>query len=984
MRQLFKLRSVRFLLITLVLVASYAAGGFWLAPKLLRNAIVTQTKQKLGVDASVGALRFNPFSFELEVKDLVLSGADGRKLAGFGRLFVDFELSSLWRRAFVFKEIDLAAPFAHAIVGADGRLNLRQLVPKAAGAPRPSTGMPRVQIGRLEVTDASLAYDDFDGPRHIALKLDPVTFSLRDFSTAAAGGTFSFEASTALHERIAWSGHLSVQPLASAGDIEISDLRAQTLSNYLADRLGSRIGFALRAGRIGVKVHYRFGVQNAVQLAVDGTAGATGLQVSPRGSNAPWITLPTLQIGGIGFDLAARRVHVDRVQLRGLGIDAELDPERRLNLIALAGTPPPSAGSVPRPAPAPAPAAVPAPSALTAPPPAPASPWQVDVGQLSISDATLSVLDRGVRPAAKFTLSPWSLDLAGASLDPAKSIGIRFAANVAGGRLAAQGTLQPAPLSASLALDAQHLDLRTLEPYIAQHASLTLRSGQVGGALRLSYHRGGPAFKLAGNLRIDSLRTVDNALHENLVSWRRLEARGLALQLKPDRFSVAKIIAVEPYARVIIEPDRTVNVRRILAGPGASVTAAPASATASAVAARATAGQGRPMRVTVAAIEIRKGRANFSDLSISPNFSSGIEELSGTLSGLDSRPGSRAKVDLHGEVGPYAPVSISGEVNLFGPALYADVAMSFRNMDLTVFNPYSGKFAGYNITKGKLTTDLHYHVEGRKLDATHHVIIDQLEFGAKTASKDAVSLPVKLAVALLKDRNGVIDLSLPVTGSLDDPKFRLGPLIWKVLVNLLEKAVTAPFKLLGALFGAGPQMQYVHFRPGDAALDAADQGRMQALAKALGARPQLKVDVPIGAFAAVDQPALARARFDAEVAAEQAALGRSGKKAPTRLAVLSALYLKTFGTPPRFAKPAVPPKTPAEAAQRRIDDLEARLMARIQVGDADLKALAERRAVAVEKALLGGTGVDPARVFLVANGKVDGNAGAVRLQLSLK
>ena len=969
MRPLLKLRSVRILLITLPLVALYAVGGFLLAPKLLRDAIVTQTKKNLGVDAAVGELRFNPFSLELVAKDLVLRGADGHKLAGFGRLFVDFEISSLWHRAFVFKEIDLSGPFAHAIVAADGRLNLVELEPKSTApqstAPKTATSMPRLEIGRFQVSDASLSYDDFEGPRHLSIRLEPIAFELRDFSTDAAGGTFSFTGSTPLRERIAWSGRLSVQPIASQGDIAITDLRARTLSTYLADRLGSRIGFALRHGRIGVTAHYLFSLQHSVQLHVDATANVADLAVSPRGLAAPWITLPSLRIGGAGFDLAARRAHVDRVELKGLGVDARLDAHHQLNLMALAGTPPAPRRS----------AAVPA----AAQPPQPAQPWQVDVGQLSIHDAHLAVQDLSVRPEARFVLAPWSLDLDGVNLDPSKPVGIRFVAAVAGGHIAAHGTLVRAPLSASLAVEASHLDLRGVQPYIAQHASLTLRRGLLGGDLQLSYHHGGPALKLAGNLRIDSLRTVDNALHEDLVNWRRLDVRGLSLQLSPDRLSVKKVVAVEPYARVIVEPDRTLNVRRILTGPGP----VPTVVAAQPVAAPPT-DRRPPMRITIGAVDIQKGQANFSDLSISPNFSSGIDKLSGDLTGLDSRPGSRAKIDLHGEVGPYAPVSITGEVNLFGPTLYTDVAMSFRNMDLTVFNPYAGKFAGYNITKGKLATELHYHVVGRKLDATHHIIIDQLEFGPKTASKDAVSLPIKLAVALLKDRNGVIDLNLPVTGSLDDPKFRLGPLIWHVLVNLLEKAVTAPFKLLGALFGAGPQMQYVHFHPGDATLDAADLARMQSLAKALDARPQLKVDVPIAPLAALDQPALAQAEFDREIAAERAALGRPNKKPPARLAVLSALYQKAFGAPPRFAKPAVPPKSAADAAQLRIDDLEARLMGRIKVDDAELKTLAEQRAMAVEKALLGGTGVDPARVFLVVNGKVDAHAGAVRLQLSLK
>jgi hypothetical protein len=182
-------------------------------------------------------------------------------------------------------------------------------------------------------------------------------------------------------------------------------------------------------------------------------------------------------------------------------------------------------------------------------------------------------------------------------------------------------------------------------------------------------------------------------------------------------------------------------------------------------------------------------------------------------------------------------VAITGEVNVLSAALYTDLSLSFRNMELSTFNPYSGKFAGYNITKGKLTTELHYKVDGRKLDAQHHITVDQLEFGDKTASKDAVSLPVKLAVALLKDRNGVIDLDIPVNGTLDDPKFRLGPIIWKVFLNILEKAVTAPFALLGSLFGGARICNSLIFAPGAAQLDAAAADKGRAMVKALTGRP---------------------------------------------------------------------------------------------------------------------------------------------------
>ena len=182
-------------------------------------------------------------------------------------------------------------------------------------------------------------------------------------------------------------------------------------------------------------------------------------------------------------------------------------------------------------------------------------------------------------------------------------------------------------------------------------------------------------------------------------------------------------------------------------------------------------------------------------------------------------------------------------------------------MELTTFNPYSGKFAGYNISKGKLSTELRYKVEDRKLDAQHHIVVDNLEFGDKTDSKDAAPIPIKLAVALLKDRQGVIDLQLPVSGSLDDPKFRLGPIIWKALLGLLTKIVTAPFAALGALFGGGEELAYVDFQPGSAELPANQIEQLDKLAQALAERPQLRLDVPVTLLAAQDSKAIAAANL---------------------------------------------------------------------------------------------------------------------------
>ncbi len=1010
-RPLPKSRVLRIAAAGVLIVAAYAALGFWVVPRVLRAQIVAQAHARLGLVASVGPVRFNPFSFRLHVERFALDAPDKEKLAGFDALFVDFRPSALLRGEYSFREIDLAGASVNAVVGPDGRLNLSRWIPVPKAAAKSKFAWPRIRVDRLRVVRANLRYEDRAHPGDFTVRLAPAALELTAFTTGPSGGAFAFHARTPAGERIDWQGRFAVAPLASAGDLRIEGLRAATVDSLLRGPLAGRVAVTLTGGRFGVDLPYRLSERPRWQLRIErASASAVGVGLAPAGSSQDPIRVAKLVATGGTLDVDAHRASVARIALTGLAVDAALDRSGALNLSSLIGT---GAAAHARTGPARAvEAGVGTPA--SARPPAAAPGWTVDWPRVTVSDGRLSFVDRRTTPAATFVFAPLRLQIDGASLDLSRPIRVALATGVAGGgTLDVRGTVVPAPLAAALDLRATHLDLSELQPYVAAHSALTVEHGSLGGTLLLAMPRGAASLRLRGDLRIDALHTIDDALRQDLVDWQRLDVRGMRFSLHPARLAIARIVAVRPYARVIIEPDGNLNVKRILTAPGPAVGApgpkpvGPNVEHAAPAAPVPAAGTAAPVRVTVGRVDIERGEADFSDLSITPHFSSGISDLHGAILGLDSAPGARAKVDLKGEVGPYAPVTIDGALNLFGPATYTNLAMTFRNMDLTIFNPYSGKFAGYDIRKGKLTTELHYRVEGGKLDATHHVVIDQLEFGARTHSKDATTLPVKLAVALLKDRHGVIDLNIPVTGSLNDPEFRLAPLIWKVVVNLIEKAVTAPFKLLGALFGAGPQIQYVDFRPGDATLDASDRDRLRTVARALQSRPLLKVDVPIASLPAFDAPALADERFDSEVAeqmlgrtfpaaprpAKKATLARAlAKRGPTagatfaalgvksQVTVLTAMYRAQFHAAPVFPAGAVPAQTDAA----KLAYLETQLRGRIRIGPEDLHVLAERRALAIEKALLDGTGVDPARVFLVANHKVAVHDQQVRLQLTLR
>ena len=1013
----------------LLLVGVYAIAGFWLAPKLLRNALLEQIPKTVGLKPAIGAIRINPFLLQLEIKNFSLSDPSGDKLLGFERFFVEFELSSIWHRAYTFGNIDIGAPFVNAVVSKDGRLNLLQLSPKSTAAkPEPeqkkSESVPALRIRSFKVSQGLVTYDDRSRPSRFAAQLQPINFELRDFTTGVDGGRFSLTGASKLGERLEWHGHVSVQPLESDGEFQINGLQVHTVWEYLEDRLN----FQVNSGKIDLNATYKFSAHDDGDLKLDlSRVALTDLAVRPKDSDIDWITVPELIVGKTTVDLLKRQAHCDSLTITGAKLLTWLEPDWSLNLLKLAvtsGAPTPATPATP-PTPGAAAAAAPA---LPAPAASTGPQWQFDLREFSVKDASISGEDRSTRPPAKLLLAPLSLKVEGASLDLGKPITLALDTKInATGTLSVTGDVTPQPVSANLGINFKGVDLPVIQSYLAKYTSMTLLAGASSGDLKVRYGAKKPTLQVSGDISVAGLKTIDNALHEDFIDWERLDIQGVNFQRDPDRLDIDQILARKLYARVIIEPDSSINVKRVLAGPGATVTApsgpggaqvtataevpaavpavpaAPprtktsakagvhASATASATAAPAAA---PVMPINIQKIVLQAGQANFADLSVTPNFATGIQNLEGTVLGLSSKANSRAKVDLHGSVDQFAPVSISGEVNILGPALYTDVTLNFRNIELSTFNPYSGKFAGYNISKGKLTTELHYKVEGRTLDAQHHITIEQLEFGAKTESKDAVSLPIKLAVALLKDRNGVIDLNLPVNGSLDDPKFSLGPIIWKVFVSILEKAVTSPFALLGSLFGGGPDLQFIDFKPGAADLDSAAVDKARAMVKALDARPQLKVEVPIAVVAELDRPRLVDAKFQAQIQETQMARARGKPPAAApafeqldpalQLSLLTQLYEKNVGGEPKFPDSIAALKTKPEITAAKIEFLSGALHQHITVGEAELTALGQQRAMNLQQALLTGTQIDPERVFLVANDKAKNDKGMVRLEFSLR
>jgi Domain of Unknown Function (DUF748) len=970
-------RGRRWLVILAVLVGLvglYAAVGFLLVPRWTRSELVQLTARDFDRTLSIGDVSFNPFTWTLDIADFSLPDADGRPMISFGHLEVAVGISSVPRLAPSLSAIVLDSPRVNAVVRRDGKLNLADLEqpfarPAQAKTPTPASKPFKLFLDRLAVEGGSVTYEDDSRPTPFRLDLNPVGFELLNFNTTGgSAGSYHLSAIIGQGGRLDLTGTIRAQPVSLHGTLKLDGLSARTIGTYLGPILPAEISRGTIALQGGFAIDKGMSI-DVLQVEV------SGLGVRPRQATSDYVELSRFTLGNAHIDLAQRSIHVGEITLAGADVRGWLDQRGQLNLLQLLG------------------AKAAAPTASRAPA------WRIAAPDIRLADTRVALEDRGVKPAADLTLGPLSARITGYDSSPNDRITVSLQSAINGKgqlRLTAQGSLQPEALSAKLQLS--QLDLRPLQPYFSKYTALTLVSGLLSTKLEVDRGANGQ-LSASGGLDVADLRTVDDDLKQDFIKWQGLHIAGFRYVSSPASLRIDHITVVAPYARVIIGADHTVNVSEALHPRGARKTVPVETA-------QATAAAGKPparasLAMAIGLVRIANGTTDYADFSMQPNFATGIQDLHGTIKGLSSDRSSRATVDLQGRVDRYAPVDIGGVVNLFAATTYADIKMTFRGLELTRMTPYAVRFAGYKIASGTLDADLHYKLDNGRLDANHQFVIDQLQLGDQVASPHATKLPLRLAIALLKDRDGVIRIGLPVTGSLNDPQFSLGPLIGKALIHLLEKAVTAPFAMLGRMFGGGADVNQIDFAPGSATLLPAGRARVTAVAKALAQRPQLQLQVPAVFAPDIDKPALAQRQLRHELIA----LARSGAGAPAthghgkgngqstpaagrevlelpgeHYRLLRAAYQSTFG--PKAPLPAaaqkVPPYEPA------ILVMQSALLERTQVSDADLQALGQQRAQAIRAAVVAAGGVAAGRVGIGAAAAQPPKAGKVTVALGLK
>ncbi len=969
-------RSKKIAIIAAIILALYALFGFFALPRLLKPKLVEAISEYTGRPVTLGKVSANPFALSATLQDFSLADRDEERLIAFKELYINFEVSSLFRGGYTFSEIRLSSPYLRFLNRADGSANFEDIMPaedEQPAAPAEEESSATVFIDHLLIDQAEMVYEDRQRITPFTARLDSLDLSLQDFATRPdEEGVYRFEAATDKGEGLKWRGNISVFPFRSAGNLALSGLRGRTVWEYIRDMFD----FEITEGLADFQADYEldFSAQPGLFNIRNGSGSLQSLRIIDRRDSSEALWMPNITVAGLEAEIYRGILRIGEMRSASGKIFGAYQADSTFTLSTL---------FLPKPDPL-------APADTTVP-------WQVAIGKIAVEDYTLQVEDRTTAPFAQLEFVPLRLSLENYVYGVAEQRGESSHAEAAqlelslrlkeGGSITAQGSYIPEPLSAALEVRVDSLALPPFQPYLNAFGELDIKSGvlSLAGHTNYALHEEQASMDFKGDVWLERVRASDRALNQDFLRWGRLDMKRIDYRSQPPSLAMDEIVARRSYIRMVIGPDRITNIQHILGVEADSLAADSAQP-----ALREPGGEDSTgvTSTRIGQVRVIDGWLDFSDLSLTPNFAVSIQELNGTIKGLSSEQLARADVDLAGKVDKYAPATISGQINPLSEQAYTDILINFQNIELTTFTPYSGKFAGYKIDKGKLHLDLHYVLSERYLIGENRIILDQLTLGEKVESPDATSLPLRLAIALLKDSNGVIDLDIPVKGSLDDPEFSLMPIVLKALLNLLVKAVTSPFKLLGGLLGgSGEDLDFVSFSPGADSLNAAQQAKLDSLAKALNERPNLKLDLRGAAAPSADREALAARAIAAQINPEGGnfdltQLTKTGRER------LFKLYSAAFQEDPFLLLPEKDEsgkKIPREQRETAIaDSTYHQLLANYPASESELRALAQGRAAAIKDRLIVNGGIEELRIFLQ---DVDIQAGAengeVRVKLSL-
>jgi hypothetical protein len=863
-----------------------------------------------------------------------------------------------------------------------GEVDLQKLTPSvppgdARTTPAPANPEQRpwvLALARLVLDQYAVTLEDRTPSEPITLTAEKIRVNARNLSTAKnSTGKLSLTLLLDQTSTISTNAVVGLDPVRAEGRAEIAGI---VLKHY-APYYKHLVLFDVQDGTLDVATNYRLSQgKNALDIKLAGLSSALRtLRLMMRDTSQEFLSIPLLAVRNTGLDLSQREVSVGDLSTEGGAVLVSRSHEGEINLTKLLPRASTSTSGPVEGAKAARGAATPA---------EPDRPWLVRASGISVNQYRLQVEDRVPYEAVRLVVEDLNLKAENLSTAENQTGKFSLALRLDQGAFSSGGSIGLTPVVADLQINLKALDVRPFQPYFTDRVKIIVADGRIStaGRLRLSIKEpAGLQASYTGDTTFGKFAAIDKVGAEDVLKWESLALHDLSVGYNPLRVRAKRVALADFFARLLIQPDGRLNLQEILESPQESKPSeqkepveqpkpapSPRPSQASKPEPFPATTPGPPTDIQIEEVTLQGGRIQFADRSLRPNYSADLTEIGGRVSGLSSEETTLADLELRGKMNNSAPLEITGKINPLTRDLFVDVRARFTGMDLSPTSPYSGKYVGYTIEKGKLSFDLKYLIKGRKLDSENKVFVDQFTFGEKVDSPTATNLPVRLAVALLKDRNGEIHLDLPVTGSLDDPKFSVWGIILQILGNLITKAVTSPFALLGAAFGGGGDLQQVEFDYGLSTIPPDGAKKLDALAKALAEKSSLKLEITGYVDKEADREGLKQYLLQRKVKAQKLNdLVKKGSPAVPvdDVAVTPGEYEKYLTLAYRAERFPKPRNFIGMLKSLPVPEMEKLILTHIEVGDEELRQLAAQRANAAKEAILRSAQIDAGRLFIV-------------------
>jgi len=937
-----------------IFFAAFTLVGFFVLPPILKSILTKKLSENLHRPVTISQIKINPYALSIAVRGLTIKEKDSSEtFVSFDEFFLDLKSVSILKMALVLKELRLTNPYIKIIRRPDKSYNFSDLMEKQEPSPpKEEKSKPlRFSLNNVRIENGSIDFsDEPERTKHTVRELNIGIPFLSNFpyyieryvqphfSAKINGTPYTIQGQT--------------KPFAdsreSSFDIAINDLDIPYYLAYAPTKMNFKIVSALLD--TNVKISFIETKDKKPSVTVSGNVSLKKIAVEDAQKKS-LLRLPLFDISIAPSEPLSKIVHLSKISIQSPELEIRRDEKGRINVLSLL----PETKET-----------KPVPAKVTD-----SAPFTLNIDEMQMTGGRLSFSD--VTPSGPVTIVAKNLELKGENISTAKNSKSKFSLSLLldkKGRISTTGLVGIDPMAAELKMDIKGIEIGSFQPYFTDKVKVTVTGGAFSTAGNLSVgmtDNKGLKVAYRGNANLSGFSTIDKANAEDFLKWNSLSFSDLNVGYSPLSVDIKGIALTDFYSRVIINPQGTLNLQEILQKSEPEKEASPSAQPQEKVPETQQV-KGPANKIKIGTVTLQGGKVDVSDRSVNPEYSAALTEIGGRISGLSSEETTLADVDLRGKLNDYAPLEITGKINPLKEDLYVDLRARFTDMDLSPLTPYSGKFVGYTIEKGKLSFDLKYLINKRKLDSQNHIFLDQFTLGDRVESPKATKLPVKLAIALLKDRKGEIKLDIPVTGSLDDPKFSIWGIILKVLVNLIAKAATSPFSLLGALFGGGEELSYLEFDYGSSTITEQNMKKIDTLVKALHDRPSLKLDIEGHVDAEKDKDGLIQYLFDKKIKVQK--LNEMVKKGQPAVPVDDVKiepaeyekYLKMAYKEEKFPKPR---NILGMAKDLPVPEMEKLMLTHIEVKEGDLRNLAQQRAMKVKDAILKSGQVEPERVFIL-------------------